>query len=73
MPISKENDARTLRLEFFTVGAQRGSLAEIAAITALAPTITAVVSTVFDDHVMRWWQVLGAIICAAGVAVIGVA
>jgi drug/metabolite transporter (DMT)-like permease len=57
----------------FTVGAQRGSLAEIAAITALAPTITAVMSTVFDDHVMRWWQVLGAIVCAAGVAVIGVA
>jgi drug/metabolite transporter (DMT)-like permease len=57
----------------FTVGAQRGSLAEIAAITALAPAITAVMSTVFDGHVMRWWQVVGAIICAAGVAVIGVA
>lgn len=30
-------------------------------------------STVFDGHVMRWWQVIGATICAAGVAVIGVA
>ncbi|MEM8706980.1 MAG: DMT family transporter [Actinomycetota bacterium] len=57
----------------FTVGSQRGSLAEIAAITALAPAITAIMSAVFDGHVMRWWQVVGAVVCAGGVALIGVA
>lgn len=57
----------------FTVGSQRGSLAEIAAITALAPAITAIMSTLFDGHVMRWWQVVGVVTCAGGVALIGVA
>lgn len=57
----------------FTVGSQRGSLAEIAAITALAPAITAIMSAVFDGHVMRWWQVVGAVVCASGVALIGLA
>jgi drug/metabolite transporter (DMT)-like permease len=57
----------------FTVGAQRGSLAEMAISTALAPAVTAIMSASFDGHPMRWWQVLGAVTCAAGVGMIGLA
>lgn len=55
----------------FAVGAQQGSLAEIAIATALAPAVTAGLAAVFDGHPMRWWQMLGAGVCAAGVAMIG--
>jgi len=55
----------------FTVGAQRGSLAEMAIVTALAPAVTAIMSAVFDGHPMRWWQVLGAFTAAVGVGLLG--
>lgn len=55
----------------FTVGAQQGSLAEIAATTALAPVVTALLATRFEGDPMRWWQMLGAVVCACGVAMIG--
>ncbi|MEO0493837.1 MAG: EamA family transporter [Actinomycetota bacterium] len=57
----------------FTIGSQRGSLAELAAINALAPGITAVLSSIFDGHAMRWWQAVGVVTCVGGVALIGVA
>lgn len=57
----------------FTFGAQRGSLAEMAIATALAPAVTAIMSSVFDGHPMRWWQVVGAITGAVGVGLIGLA
>ena len=55
----------------FTVGAQQGSLAEIAIAAALAPAVTAGLAAAFDGHPMRWWQMVGAGVCAAGVAMIG--
>lgn len=56
----------------FAVGAQQGSLAEIAIAAALAPAVTAGLAAAFDGHPMRWWQMLGAGVCATGVALIGV-
>ena len=57
----------------FTVGAQQGSLAEIAITTALAPAVTAGLAAVYAGDPFRWWQMIGAGICCAGVAMVGAA
>ncbi|MEM9464416.1 MAG: EamA family transporter [Actinomycetota bacterium] len=57
----------------FTVGAQQGSLAEIAITTALAPAITAGLAAVYAGDPFRWWQMIGAAVCCAGVAMVGAA
>jgi drug/metabolite transporter (DMT)-like permease len=57
----------------FTIGAQQGSLAEIAITTALAPAITAGLAAVYTGDPFRWWQMIGAGVCCAGVAMVGAA
>lgn len=57
----------------FTVGAQRGSLAEISAAAALAPAVTASLSARFDGNPFRWWQMIGTGLCVVGVAIVGAA
>lgn len=56
----------------FAVGAQGGSLTEITIASTMFPAVTAVLSTVFDAHPMRWWQLLGIGGCIAGVTLIGI-
>ncbi len=56
----------------FALGAQRGSLSEIAVTSAMFPAVTVVLSALFDSHPMRWWQLVGVGACVAGVAMIGV-
>lgn len=55
----------------FAVGAQGGSLAEITVASSMFPAVTAVLSTVFDAHPMRWWQFAGIGGSIAGVTLIG--
>lgn len=56
----------------FTIGAQRGSLSEIAVASSMFPAVTAVLAAVFDGHPLRWWQLVGIAGCVVGVALIGV-
>ncbi len=56
----------------FTIGAQRGSLSEIAVTSSMFPAVTAVLAALFDGHPLRWWQLIGVTGCVAGVALIGV-
>lgn len=55
----------------FAVGAQSGSLAEITIASSMFPAVTAVMSTLFDGHPMRWWQMAGMGACIGGVTLIG--
>jgi len=55
----------------FAVGAQGGSLAEITVASSMFPAVTAVLSTMFDGHPMRWWQFAGIGGSIAGVTLIG--
>ena len=57
----------------FAVGAQGGSLAEITIASSMFPAVTATLSTMFDGHPMRWWQLAGIGGCIAGVTLIGIA
>jgi len=56
----------------FALGAQRGSLSEIAVTSSMFPAVTAVLSAIFDGHPLRWWQMVGIGGCITGVAMIGV-
>ena len=60
-----------LGISAFVSGVQRGSLSEIAVAGAMFPAVTAILSAVFDNHPLRWWQLLGIGICVAGLALIG--
>ncbi len=64
--------AGALGIAAFTSGAQRGSLSEIAVAASMFPAVTAVLSAMFDDHPLRWWQMLGIGGCVAGISMIGV-
>ena len=55
----------------FTVGAQGGSLAEITIASSMFPAVTAAMSTLFDGHPMRWWQMIGIGASITGVTLIG--
>lgn len=57
----------------FAVGAQGGSLAEITIASSMFPAVTAAMSTMFDGHPMRWWQMAGIGACIAGVTLVGIA
>ncbi len=54
----------------FAIGAQRGSLSEVAVASAMFPAVTAILGAVFDDHPLRWWQLIGIGGAVAGIALI---
>lgn len=43
----------------FALGAQRGSLAEVAVAASMFPAVSAVLSAVFDGDTLHWWQAIG--------------
>ncbi len=62
--------AGTAGMTAFIVGAQRGSLAEVAVASSMFPAVTAVLAAVFDDEVLRWWHMAGIAAVLTGVGLI---
>ena len=56
----------------FVAGAQRGSLSEITVTASMFPAVTVVLAAVFEQHPLRWWQLLGLATVVTGVVLIGV-
>lgn len=56
----------------FVAGAQRGSLSEITVTASMFPAVTVVLAAIFEQHPLRWWQMLGLGTVVAGVILIGV-
>jgi drug/metabolite transporter (DMT)-like permease len=57
----------------FIAGAQRGSLAVVAVSGSMFPAVTAVLTSVFDEDVLRWWQMVGIAGVLTGVGLIAAA
>lgn len=60
----------TAGMAAFIVGAQRGSLAEVAVASSMFPAVTAVLAATFDDDTLRWWHMLGIAAVLTGVGFI---
>jgi drug/metabolite transporter (DMT)-like permease len=56
----------------FVAGAQRGSLSEITVTASMFPAVTVVLAAIFEQHPLRWWQMVGLGTVVAGVILIGV-
>jgi drug/metabolite transporter (DMT)-like permease len=54
----------------FLIGAQRGSLGEVAVASSMFPAVTAVLAAVFDDETLRWWHLAGIAGVLTGVGLI---
>lgn len=60
----------TLGVVSFVVGAQRGNLGEVSVAASMFPAVVVVLSTIFDDDHLRWWQGVGVAGAIAGTALI---
>lgn len=56
----------------FVAGAQRGSLSEITVTASMFPAVTVALAAIFEQHPLRWWQMLGLATVVGGVVLIGV-
>lgn len=56
----------------FVAGAQRGSLSEITVTASMFPAVTVVLAALFEQHPLRWWQLIGLATVVSGVVLIGV-
>ena len=54
----------------FLIGAQRGSLGEVAVASSMFPAVTAALAAVFDDETLRWWHLAGIAGVLTGVGLI---
>jgi drug/metabolite transporter (DMT)-like permease len=62
-----------LAVAAFALGAQRGSITQVAVTGATFPAVTAGLAAMFRLHPLRWWQVVGIGACITGVALMAVA
>ncbi len=59
-----------LGMASFAVGSQQGDLGTVSVVAATYPAVIVVLTTLFDDDEIRWWQGLGIIGAIAGTALI---
>lgn len=64
--------AGALGLVSLAVGAQSGDLGIVSVAGSMFPAVVAVLSALFDDDQLRWWQLLGIASAIAGMAMIAV-
>ncbi len=62
-----------LAVAAFVVGAQRGSITQVAVTGATFPAVTAALAAILRLHPLRWWQVAGIAACITGVALMAAA
>ncbi len=62
--------AGTTGMTMFILGAQRGSLGEVAVASSMFPAVTATLAAVFDDDHLKWWQLIGIAGTLTGVGLI---
>ena len=60
----------TVGIVSLIVGIQRGELGEVAVAGSMYPAVVAVLSAVFDDDQLRWWQGIGIGGAITGIALI---
>lgn len=60
----------TLGIVAFVIGLQRGDIGVVSVAGSMFPAVTAVLSAVFDDDELRWWQTIGIAGSLTGLALI---
>ncbi|MGI9606944.1 MAG: EamA family transporter [Acidimicrobiales bacterium] len=60
----------TVGIVFLTIGAQRGDLGIVSVAGSMFPAVVAVLSALFDDDQLRWWQLVGIGAAVGGMAMI---
>lgn len=54
----------------FVIGAQQGNLGTVAVLAATYPAVIVVLTSIFDDDHIRWWQAIGVAGAVAGTVLI---